>query len=59
MKKLLAVLLTLIFAFSSVSILSIGTVSAEEQTTGQEIIKSDFEKEKWYHFQFVLNSVFQ
>ena len=42
MKKTLAILLTLILTFSCFGILGVGTVSAEEQTTGQEIIKSDF-----------------
>ena len=42
MKKTLSVLLTLILTFSCFSILGISTVSAEKQTTGQEIIKSDF-----------------
>ena len=35
-------MLTLILTFSCFSILGVGTVSAVEQTTGQEIIKSDF-----------------
>ena len=42
MKKSLAILLTLILTFSCFSILGVGTVSAETQSTGQEIIKSDF-----------------
>ncbi len=41
MKKSLALLLTLILTFSCFSILGVGTVSAEIQSTGQ-IIKSDF-----------------
>ena len=42
MKKLLALLLTLILTFSSVSILGISTVSAETQKVGQVILESDF-----------------
>lgn len=42
MKKSLVYLLTLIFAFSSVSILGVGTASAEEQATVQVIMQSNF-----------------
>ena len=42
MKKSLALLLTLILTFSSISILSVGTVSAETQKVGQVILESDF-----------------
>lgn len=43
MKKLLVFLLTFILTFSCFCILSVTTILAEEQTAGQEIIKSDFE----------------
>ncbi len=42
MKKLLAILLTLVLTFSCFSILSVGTVSAETQNVGQVILESDF-----------------
>ena len=50
MKKFIAILLTLILAFSFVSILGIGTVLAESQETGQ-IMESDFDDSDgtdWY-----------
>ena len=49
MKKSLAILLTLILTFSCFSILSVGTVSAEEvQNKGQILFQSDFsDVSKW------------
>ncbi len=44
MKKILAILLTLIFTFSCFSVLGTSTAFAE-QSAGQELVKSDFEKD--------------
>ncbi|MBQ4131252.1 MAG: hypothetical protein IJD71_02810, partial [Clostridia bacterium] len=51
MKKLLALLLTLILTFSCFSILSIGTVSAETQKVGQVILESDFDNSDGTNWQ--------
>ena len=51
MKKLLALLLTLILTFSCFSILSVGTVSAETQKVGQVILESDFDNSDGTNWQ--------